>query len=301
MRIPNLTLSDAVVARLSYLNKKQASLNEQIGTGQRITHASEDPEAAQRIMRLRSEKAASQQYAKNADVAYGIAQASYSALEAIKAMSDRASELAAASSSDNVSAEERNAYAVEVNEMIKAAIQTANFKYQGNYLFNGTDTQSATDPITITGPVDNPTSISRAGGGGDGLSIQIADNLSVSPYAKESDNAKLKSFIDNLIALRDGMTGNSSAGIVSARRALLTSEDDLIGILASNSSLQARLDSVRSHSASRFSDLEAMISKDADVDVAQTMVELTRQQTAYQAAMQAGAQLLRMSLLDYLR
>jgi flagellar hook-associated protein 3 FlgL len=47
--------------------------------------------------------------------------------------------------------------------------------------------------------------------------------------------------------------------------------------------------------------LEALISKDADVDVAQTMVELTRQQTAYQAAMQAGANLLRMSLLDYLR
>jgi flagellar hook-associated protein 3 FlgL len=300
MRIPNLTLSDAIVARLSYLNKKQASLNEQLGTGQRITQASEDPEAAQRIMRLRSEKAASQQYAKNADVAFGIAQATYSALDALKAISDRANELAAASSSDNVSAEERKAYAVEVNEMIKAAIQTANFKYQGNYLFNGTDTQSATDPITITGSADSPTSVSRAAGT-DGSSIQIADNLSVSPYAKEADNAKLKAFIDNLIALRDGMTGNSSSGIVTARRALLTSEDDLIGILAANSSLQARLDSVRSHSAARFSDLEALISKDADVDVAHTMVELTRQQTAYQAAMQAGAQLLRMSLLDYLR
>jgi flagellar hook-associated protein 3 FlgL len=300
MRIPNLTLSDAIVSRLTTLNKKQAALNEQLGTGQRITHASEDPEAAARIMRLRSEKAAAQQYAKNVDVAQGVAQATYSALDALRSISDRANELAAASNSDNVSADERAAYAVEVNEMIKAAIQTANFKYQGSYLFNGTDTESATDPFGITGSADSPASVTRTAGT-DGLSIQIADNLSISPYAKESDNGKIQSFITRLISLRDGLTSDSSTAITSARRDLLTSEDELIGVLASHSSLQARLDSVRSQSMSRFSDLEALISKDADVDVAQTMVELTRQQTAYQAAMQAGANLLRMSLLDYLR
>lgn len=300
MRIPNLTLSDAVVSRLTYLNKKQASLNEQLATGQRFTQASEDPQAAARVMRLRSEKAASQQYTKNVDVAQGITVATYAALDTFRAISERAGELAAASASDNVSVDERKAYAVEVNEMIKAAIQTANFKYQGSYLFNGTDTESATEPFVLGGTADAPTSVSRTAGV-DGASIQIADNLAVSPYSKETDNAKLKEFIDRLIALRDGMTSNSGSAIATARVNLMTSEDDIIGMLAANSSLQARFDSVRSQSMARFTDLEALISKDADVDVAQTMVELTRQQTAYQAAMQAGAQLLRMSLLDYLR
>jgi flagellar hook-associated protein 3 FlgL len=304
MRIPNLTLSQAVVSRLSTLNKKQAELNEQLGTGQRITRASEDPQAAARIMRLRSEKAASQQYVKNIDVARGIAQASYSAMDAMRMISDRANELAALSNSDNVSADERSAYAIEVNEMLKAAIQTANFKYQGNYLFNGTNTESATDPFVITGgTADNPSGVTRSVGvnGTDGLSIQIADNLSMSPYLKETENAKLQTFISNLVALRDGLNNNSSSAITTARQQLLNSEDDLIGILAGNASLQVRLESMRTQSMSRFSDLESLISKDADVDVAHTMVELTRQQTAYQAAMQAGANLLRMSLLDYLR
>jgi flagellar hook-associated protein 3 FlgL len=300
MRIPNLTLSDAIVSRLSYLNKKQADLNEQIGTGQRITHASEDPQAAARIMRLRSEKAASQQYVKNVDLAQGVAQATYAAMDALRAISDRAGELATSAAGDTVSADERAAYAVEVNEMIKSAVQVANLKYQGSYLFNGTNTESAADPYTLVGPASAPTSVTRVVGD-DGLSVQINDNLSVSPYLKESDNANLNTFINRLIALRDGMTSNSTSAIATARQNLFGSEDDVIGILASNASLQTRLDSVRTQTMARFTDLEGLISKDADVDVAHTMVELTRQQTAYQAAMQAGAQVLRMSLLDYLR
>jgi flagellar hook-associated protein 3 FlgL len=80
----------------------------------------------------------------------------------------------------------------------------------------------------------------------------------------------------------------------------MASGNGLIEILASNSSIQARLESVKAQSASRFNDMEALISRDADVDQAQAMVNLSRQQTAYQAAMQAGAQVLKMSLLDYI-
>jgi flagellar hook-associated protein 3 FlgL len=93
---------------------------------------------------------------------------------------------------------------------------------------------------------------------------------------------------------------SSTSNITAARKALLASENEIVGVLANNASIQARLESVASQSASRFNDIEALISRDADVDQAQAMVNLTRQQTAYQAAMQAGAQVLKMSLLDYI-
>jgi flagellin-like hook-associated protein FlgL len=47
--------------------------------------------------------------------------------------------------------------------------------------------------------------------------------------------------------------------------------------------------------------LEAGISQEADADLAQTIVQLTQTQTAYQAALQSGGQILSQSLLDYLR
>jgi flagellar hook-associated protein 3 FlgL len=372
MRIPNLTMSEAVVNRLNKLNRKQNALNEQIATGQRITMSSEDPQAASRVMRLRSEKMAAQQYAKNADTALGFAQASYAVLDRLRMLSDRAGELAVSSNSDTVSFEERKAYAVELNELIKDAVEAGNTRFQGEYLLNGTDTDSASDPfalvtdpqtnaqtavrsaavvhsvtagvsaaavvtmastsgwsngmlvsgtgipagtrivsvdsVTQTVTLSNSVTVSanaslRAESDGiesNGAAIQISDTLEISPRLRGVDNIAVKDFINNMIALRDGLTSNSTANITTARASLMASGNGLIEILASNSSIQARLESVRAQSASRFNDMEALISRDADVDQAQAMVNLTRQQTAYQAAMQAGAQVLKMSLLDYI-
>lgn len=371
MRIPNLTMSEAVVNRLNKLNRKQNALNEQIATGQRITMSSEDPQAAARVMRLRSEKMAAQQYARNADTALGFAQASYAVLDRLRMLSDRAGELAVSSNSDTVSFEERKAYAVELNELIKDAIEAGNTKFQGEYLLNGTDTDSASDPFALyTNPATNVQTAVRAAavansvdpgwsgapaatltmasttgwlpgmlvsgtgipagtrivsvdsatqvtlsnsvtvsasaslgaetGTDDGAAIQISDTLEISPRLRGVDNIAVKDFINNMIALRDGLTSNSTSRITTARASLMASGNGLIEILASNSSIQARLESVRAQSASRFNDMEALISRDADVDQAQAMVNLTRQQTAYQAAMQAGAQVLKMSLLDYI-
>jgi flagellar hook-associated protein 3 FlgL len=369
MRIPNLTMSEAVVNRLNKLNRKQNALNEQIATGQRITMSSEDPQAASRVMRLRSEKMAAQQYAKNADTALGFAQASYAVLDRLRMLSDRAGELAVSSNSDTVSFEERKAYAVELDELIKDAIEAGNTKFQGEYLLNGTDTDSASDPFALhTNPVTNVQTAVRSAavansvaasasgatqlmmasttgwsqgmlvsgtgipagtrivsvdsatqvtlsnsvtvsasaslgaetGTDDGAAIQISDTLEISPRLRGVDNIAVKDFINNMIALRDGLTSNSTSKITTARASLMASGNGLIEILASNSSIQARLESVKAQSASRFNDMEALISRDADVDQAQAMVNLTRQQTAYQAAMQAGAQVLKMSLLDYI-
>lgn len=304
MRIPNLTMSDAVVNRLNRLNRKQTQLNEQIATGQRITMASEDPQAASRVMRLRSEKMASQQYAKNTNVALGISHATYAAVDRLRELSDRAGELAASSNSDNVSPQEREAYAVEVDQLIQAAIETGNTKFQGEYLFNGlntdTDLNSTPNPFVLTPgtppAADSVTHTETT----DGAAVQISDTLSISPRLKDADNQNIAKFINNLIALRDGLRNSSTSDITNARKELLLSENDIVGVLANNASIQARLESVASQSASRFNDIEALISRDADVDQAQAMVNLTRQQTAYQAAMQAGAQVLKTSLLDYI-
>ena len=296
-------MSDAVVNRLNRLNRKQTQLNEQIATGQRITMASEDPQAASRVMRLRSEKVAAQQYAKNTNVALGISQATYAAVDRLRQLSDRAGELAVASNSDNVSPQERAAYAVEVDQLIQAAIEAGNTKFQGEYLFNGvntdTDVSSTPQPFVLNVAPPAADSVTHAETT-DGAEIQISDTLSVPPRVKNGDNQNIAKFINNLISLRDGLKASDTSKITAARSELLSSENDIVGVLANNASIQARLESVISQSASRFNDIEALISKDADVDQAQAMVNLTRQQTAYQAAMQAGAQVLKMSLLDYI-
>ena len=365
MRIPNLTISHALVARLNTLNTQQNQYNDELASGQRITNPSEDPQAASRILRLRSEKSEVQVYAKNGDRALSVSQASFAALDQLKNLSDRASELAVLSNSGNVSLAERKSYAIELNQIIKEAIDAGNTKYQGEFLFNGTSTSvqpfaddgtatpaalTATPSVSLTGAVvtsgwktvtANTTGLAVGMGvsgsgipagatvasitdgtnfelsvnatsagvvnltaAADGLSIQLSGSVSISPFTTGAGNAKIATFITNMIALRDGLNNPvadaGSASITLARSALLKSEDDLVGIIADTSALQTRMESVKAQSEARFNNIQSLISKDADVDVSQTMVNLTRVRTAYQAALQSGAQVMKLSLLDYL-
>jgi flagellar hook-associated protein 3 FlgL len=368
MRIPNLTMSDALVTRLNTINIKQGQYNDQISNGQRITLASEDPQAASRILRLQSERSAIDSYTKNAERALGISQASFAALNRLKDISDRATELAALSISGNVSAKERQAYAVEVSTLLQSAIEVGNTSHQGEFLFNGTNTatsgpspfeQTGTAPFVLTAPaapevkspatvtagsttvsVNNtvglsvgqtvsaagiplgttiesidatnntlvlsaaPTSSSSTGGltfANDGALIKLSPSVTVAAFTSGDANSKIGAFINNLAALLDGLNTDSTTGISAAQSSLLTSEDQLVSIIADNASNQTRLESVKIQNTERVNNLQTLIARDADVDVAQAMVNLTRARTSYQAALEAGAQVLKLSLLDYIR
>jgi flagellar hook-associated protein 3 FlgL len=365
MRIPNLTMSDALVRRLNTLNVKQGEYNDQLANGQRISLASEDPQAAGRILRLQSERSAIESYTKNAERALGIAQASFAALDRLKNISDRATELAALSISGNVSAREREAYSVEVEGLLQSAIEVANTSHQGEYLFNGTNTattgaapyeQTGASPFVLkesavrktvpalatagkTLTLSDVTGLSEGqivSGAGiptgttvvsvntaaktielsaaptaaganvplafafDGARIKLSPSVSVDPFTAGDSNAKIGDFIRNISQLLEALKSDSTTGVSAAQRSLLASEDQLVAILADNASNQTRLESVKVQNSERLNNLQTLISKDSDVDVAQTMVDLTRARTSYQAALEAGAQVLRLSLLDYI-
>ena len=373
MRIPNLTMSDALVTRLNTINIKQGQYNDQIANGQRISLASEDPQAAGRILRLQSERSAIDSYSKNAERALGISQASFAALNRLKDLSDRATELAALSISGNVSAQERKAYAVEVNSLLQSAIEVGNTSHQGEYLFNGTNTatngaapyvQSGTSPFILTAPfapsvkavtaltagsttvtlsdiVGSPIltgisvgqtlsgvgiplgttveSVDLSNGtielsaaptsnaatsltfASDGALIKLSPSVTVAAFTSGDANFKIGGFIRNISALLDALNTDSTSGIATAQSDLLSSEDHLVSIIADNASNQTRLESVKIQNTERVNNLQTLIARDADVDIAQAMVNLTRARTSYQAALEAGAQVLKLSLLDYIR
>jgi len=60
------------------------------------------------------------------------------------------------------------------------------------------------------------------------------------------------------------------------------------------------MESVRAYDEDYHLQLEQRLAKDLDIDLSQAIMELTRVSTAYQAAMQVGAQLLNTSLLNYI-
>jgi flagellar hook-associated protein 3 FlgL len=296
MRVPNVTISTGVIQRLNRLKLRQNVLNDEIATGQKISSASDNPQAAVRVMRLRSEKMALQQYSQNVDKLTGLAQASFASLSRMKALSDRSGELAA-SASGIASEAERKAYATELNEMIKSAIEQVNTKFNSDYIFSGQKTDASS--FTAAGTAAKPTAVTFDNTGGDMTKVRVSDTLEISAGTSQAENSQLATFINNLIALRDAMESNSSSGIASARTALISSEDDIVNAISQNGAVQTRLEALKQQNDSRFGDVEQLVSREVDADLAQSMVKLSQTQTAYQAAVQSGAQIMKLSLLDY--
>jgi len=301
MRVSTSAFSQTLMSQLQRLGQRQAKLQNQVSTGQIITNLSDDPAAVGRVLNFETQTQQIQQYSRNNGTATALSKSTFAAVTGLKKLSDRAGELAVLGSSDTTSADSNKAYAAEVSQMLEQAVQTGNTKYNGSYIFAGTET--ATQPFVVDPPGatgDAITSVSYKGGL-NSASVQVAEGSSVTASTDGATNGQFADFINHLVELRDALKSQSSSGVSTVQTKLQTSEDNFLTTISGIGAVQTRLESTAAQNESRFSSLQSLISQDTDADIAQTMVKLTQSQTAYQAAMQSGAKIMQTSLLDYLR
>lgn len=283
--------------QLQKLNSQQANLQNQVSTGQRITLPSDDSAAMGRVLKYSEEKQRLQQYAKNGAQALDVNQTTYSALEDLKKLSDRAGELGVLGQGINGTTDAQS-YAKELNQLIEQGVQTVNSSYAGQHLFGGAAT--TTPPFTAQRDASgNITGVTYAGAA-TSPEFHIGEGATISPYTSATTNQQLGDFLNNLVTMRNALQTGDSATIQAAQPGLQTSEDHLLGAVTDVGATQTRLEAANAQNSSRFSELDKLTSSDTDADLSSTIVKLTQTQTAYQAALQVGAQVLRVSLLDYL-
>jgi flagellin-like hook-associated protein FlgL len=99
------------------------------------------------------------------------------------------------------------------------------------------------------------------------------------------------------VSTSSGLSGKSTFG----KARFDTVEDELLSALSRAGTIQYRLETAMKDLEARYEATEQLISTDADVDFAEATIRLNRAQTAYQAAIQSGANIQSRSLLDYLR
>lgn len=304
MRVTTNTFPDNLLNHLQRVTKDMNKLNEQVATGQRISKVSEDSASANRILDMQEEKKRITQFAKNAARAENINSTTISQLQNFIQISDRAGELGTLS--DGLKGPDgMKAYAEELDELIEHAMQSANAKFNGEYIFGGIDT--GTEPFVANRDADGKIVFPATGdaityeGADDGAEFHLSETGKIRPYTDGTTNQQFADFINRMIELRDAMeTGVANAVTPEMRDNLVNSEDELIFALSRQGSVQMRIEFDLTLNKQRFTDLEENISAEADVDIAQTVVRLTQVQNAYQASLRSAGQVLNQSLLDYI-
>ena len=310
MRVTSNTFSNELVRHLGSLASSQGRLQSQAATGQRIVSVEDDPSSMGRVLNLQAESSAVAQYQRNIQNQRQIGEATYGVIQGLKRVSDRAGEIATLADGLK-SPEEMTTYAAEITQLLRQAVQLANTKNNGQYLFAGT--RSDQPPFALSDAADGRVASVAYNGNTSLPQTEIAAGVTLTahtlganlagggPRGLIADDRVGADLFSHLISLQDHLLAGDSAAVAATDLGLLRQdEENLLFHIASNGSIQARLEASDAMAEVRSSSIGKSLSMERDADLAETLVRLSQTQTAYQAALQTSASILNLSLLDYL-
>jgi flagellar hook-associated protein 3 FlgL len=295
------TNNQAAVHVLDDLQRVSASLQatqRKLSTGKEINQVEDDPVGAGRAMFLRSQVSDVQQYQKNINEALGFQDASESSMSAVQDIMKRVKELVVQAGNGTLDQTGLNNIAAEIKQLVEAARQSMNGTYAGRYLFSGTATLTQPFPSPGLTYAGDANTMQRVIGQGEQVDLNLRgwEAFSVPPTASGQ----------NVLQLLDKVATDLQAG----NRAALGGPDlqgvdaMLDQLSASRAQVGARVNRLETQQT-RLKDLELnvedLLSKTEDADMAKAMVDFSMQQSIYQSALQSGARVLQPSLLDFLR
>ena len=293
-----------VLADLHRVNGALSRTQSKLSSNREITRPSDDPFNAARALQLRESMAGTQQYQRNVQDTMGWQESSELAFDQMTQALSRVKELLVQGGTDSSDPVSREAIASEIDQVLLGVKESANTTYQGRYVFSGTRTNQAPYPLPepAGGAIDtyqgSPAMVERQIG--PGVSIEVTVPLdSVLGGGLAAGDGKI---LDNLRSIADHLRSGDGASLRGADLTALNGNiDALLGLRAVNGSRQNRLESA----LNRLGEVEeatlTQLSETEDVDIAKTLIDFNSQQAAYQAALKAGASIVQVSLMDFLR
>lgn len=297
MRVTSFNTSEAIIRQIGQLSTQQANLQTEVSTGQKITNPEDDPAGVDTALNYENELSQVQQYGTNATQALTVSQASYSGLQSLNSISNRAGELATLGTG-TLGTSAMQSYGTETNQLIEQAVQAANSSFNGAYLYGGTAVSSP--PYTVTRDASgNITGVTYAGNQSQ-ANIPLSSSASVAPTTDGTTNTGIATFINNLISLRDALNNGDTTAVSNTQAGLTNGEDLITSAIATNGGMQTRIQAAQTDQTTQTTNLQSDLSSVVDADLPTTIVQLTQAQTAYQAALQSAVSSMQLSILNYI-
>jgi len=297
---------------LKNLNSNLSKLNrysEQMSSLRKINRPSDDPVGISYSLRYRSDMAANSQYKSNLDSAQSFLDYTDTMLGQVTDVIHRIRELTvqgANGTNPDVSLDSIKNEIIQLKDQLK---QIANSSFNGKYVFNGQLTNvkpygddvapeyvTAIDTGAIKYEIGQGIYIGVNVTGKDvfGEGITLDENGEVTD--PESDN--LFYVVENII---QALANSDTDALNHALTRLDSRFDKLLEVRSQVGAKANRLDLAAERLGDIDINLQTLLSKTEDVDMAELIVNMKTAENAYQASLSAGARIIQPSLVDYLR
>ena len=294
MRVTHLGAHHAALDRLTTRLSEYATTQERLSTGKQLTRSSDDPIGMNRALELRATLSAREQEARNATDGQMWLDLADTKLQDVVSQIQRARELAVRGAT-YVGTQEREAIALEIGHLRDDIVALANSQHQGRGLFSGFDSGDAVQKVagtwTYTGDAGQ---INRRVGENEVVTINVTGDVAFG-FSAGSD---VFTVLDNLEA---ALYADDTAAVETSIAGLDTSLETVLGGLGIIGARTNQIDAAAARTANDIQTVTGQLSELEDVDIAEAVMDLELQQTAYEAALAAFSRSSQISLIDFLR
>jgi len=278
-------------------------LQNQLSSGYRINRPSDDPAGIQNAMRLKSNISSVEQWKSNADAAIDYMNTTDGTLGEMTSMLQRVRELTVKGTNSTLSTEDRSAIADEVDQISDQLHMMANTQVGSKYIFSG----AATDKeLEIQDPVTKIWTSQVSQGNDQDVKFEVGNNLDLPISVKGQDlfydsTSTPSGIFTTLSALSTALRSNDSDSIKDALGNVDSNINNVINLRSGLGARINRMTAIQSQLENTSTNLQTNLSSIQDADIAKTITDFTNQQNVYKAALSVGAQIIQLSLVDFMR
>lgn len=295
-RITQSMINTQMIRNLGSNLGRMDKLQNELATGRRINKPSDDPVGLSFAMRYRSELSANDQYQANVSSANSWLEYTDSTMDKTNEVLQRVRELTvqAANGSNSQTAEE--SINSELKQLYTQLVDLGNSNFNGKHVFNGqmTDIAPYTEANAAEIDVDNA-SIQYEIGAGVRLPVNVTGDQ---VFGKSTDNDNIFKVMQDLIK---AVSTSDLTGIGDSLGRLDTRMDTFLAVRSDVGAKMNRVDLSKSRLEDISSNLQTLQTRVEDTDVAEAMTNLKTAQNVYEASLSIGSQIIRPSLVDFLK
>ncbi|SMC04633.1 flagellar hook-associated protein 3 FlgL [Sulfobacillus thermosulfidooxidans DSM 9293] len=297
MEITPIVLMNTLLQNVQTQYQRIGQLQEEASTGQRFQVPSDSPSRVTATMNLNTALAQTKAYETAATQAQNWLNTTSGALQNMQQIWQNVLNIAVEASNNTLTATDREALAIQVQQAQKALGQLLNTRYEGTYIFNGYNSQTA--PISSSGTTNFPTSQQLQ-------TFQIGESSSVTVNLTGNENVGQPSGSNYFATIYNDLSGLQLAitqGASASQTYISTLKTDQSYLSTAQSIVGGRLERVnqtKTQLQSLSFNLNQTIAQISGANMASVTVQLAQEEQAYQAALQSGAQILPLSLLNFI-
>lgn len=288
MRVTYQSSTEAVIRYLGQQTREILRSQEIIATGKRINRPSDDPQGLSRILDTHQILSSHEQYLRNITQAELHLEALETTLAAVDDLIVQAQSIAVHASQDPAL---MTSLAGDVAQIREQVVDLANTSLGNVHLFAGHE--SATAPFLMDGTYT-----------GDDGAYRIQTGQMSEIVLQVDGNTVFKDSEDIFAILTDLQTAleNGDISQIQNQTAPLSRfQDHLHGIRGGIGGASDRLTTSRNYLERFITNLESNIADLENADLTEAVLELKMQNTVYEAALAAAADLIQPSLIQFLR